>query len=295
MFRPTIRIAHLPPSPGPPVVAGARDAARVKRAISLPSNLKPNVSALFRYIETLHGDRAWGSMLDSGTGVKSLQWIETLPTDSWTAITAAPSMVDATREALGEQIRPQDRLLVGNWIDANLLAGETFDTVLVDYLVGAIEGFAPYWQDRAFERLRPLVAAGGRLYVIGLEPYVQYQPKTDSGRIVWEIGRVRDACLLLAGERPYREYPLEWILRQLGPAGFRPVASRHFPIRYGARYIHRQLDMCRNRLERVGSPELGSSMRRYVDELQSRALAVHEREGGLRHGRDYVIAVEPIA
>lgn len=208
MFRPTIRIAHLPPSPGPPVVAGARDAVRVKRAIPLPSNLKPGVSALFRYIETLHGDRAWGSMLDSGTGVKSLQWIETLPTDSWTAITAAPSMVDATREALGEKIRPQDRLLVGNWIDANLLAGETFDTVLVDYLVGAIEGFAPYWQDRAFERLRPLVAAGGRLYVIGLEPYVQYQPKTDSGRIVWEIGRVRDACLLLAGERPYREYPL---------------------------------------------------------------------------------------
>lgn len=267
----------------------------MKRAIPLSTNPVSTVSSLFRYIETLHGDRPWGSLLDSGAGVKSLQWIRTLPTQRWTGITAAPSMADATRIALGDGIRPQDRLLVGNWIDDSLLAAESFDTVLADYLVGAIEGFSPYWQGRVFERLRPLVADGGRLYVIGLEPYVQYQPSTESGRIIWEMGRVRDACLLLAGERPYREYPLDWVLRQLRLAGFRVAESKSFPIRYGTRYIHAQLDMCRNRLARFSSPELGDSMLAYVDELQARALALHDRDGGLRHGRDYVIAAEPMS
>ncbi|CAJ1504863.1 class I SAM-dependent methyltransferase [[Mycobacterium] kokjensenii] len=259
----------------------------------VPDAKPPHVSALFGYIASLHGDRPWGSMLDAGAGVKSLQWIRTLPTDSWTAITAAPGMADSVRAALGEAIRPQDRLLVGNWIDDDLLAGETFDTVLVDYLVGAIEGFAPYWQDRAFERLRPLVADDGRLYVTGLEPYVPYRPETESGRIIWEIGRVRDACLLLAGERPYREYPLEWMLRHLEQAGFEVVESRRFPIRYGPRHINGQLDMCRRRLQRFGSTDLAGSMLRYVEELRLRALAVYFREAGLRHGHDYVIAARP--
>lgn len=142
--------------------------------------------------------------MDAGTGVKSLEWILTLPTERWTAITAAHRMADNARAAVGSGVRPQDRLLVGNWINDSLLTGETFDTVLVDYLVGAIEGFAPYWQDRVFERLRPLVAEHGRLYLIGLEPYVQFEPESPAGKIIWEIGRVRDACLLLAGERPYR-------------------------------------------------------------------------------------------
>lgn len=252
------------------------------------------ISSLFRHIEELHGDRAWGSLLDAGTGVKSLEWILTLPTERWTAVTAAHSMANKTRDSLGSSVRPQDRLLVGNWVDDTLLTGETFDAVLVDYLVGAIEGFAPYWQDRVFERLRPLVADGGRVYIIGLEPYVQFEPTTESGRVVWEIGRVRDACLLLAGERPYREFPLEWIQRRLGMAGFRMLDAQRFPIRYGARYVNAQLDMCLARLDRLPSKNLGTSMRDHVEELRIRALELEERQGGLRHGDDYVIAAEPM-
>lgn len=260
----------------------------------MPVNTNPKISSLFRYVEDLQGDRPWGSFLDAGTGVKSLEWILTLPTERWTAITAAHRMADNARAAVGSGVRPQDRLLVGNWINDSLLTGETFDTVLVDYLVGAIEGFAPYWQDRVFERLRPLVAEHGRLYLIGLEPYVQFEPESPAGKIIWEIGRVRDACLLLAGERPYREYPLDWTLRQLGRAGFRMVESRRFPIRYRARYIHSQLDMCQNRLARFSSRELGTAMHGYVDGLRARALALNEREDSLSHGHDYVVAAEPM-
>ncbi len=254
----------------------------------------PKVSSLFRYIEGLHDSRSWGGVLDAGTGVKSLEWISTLPTDRWTAVTASHGMADKSRTALGDLVRPQDRLLVGNWTNDSLLTGETFDTVLADYLIGAVEGFAPYWQDRVLERLRPLVASNGRLYIIGLEPYVQFTPTAEAGEIIWEIGRLRDACLLLAGERPYREFPMEWMLRQLGRAGFRMVEARHFPIRYRARYVHSQLDMCVDRIKRFTSAELGSAMGHYVEDLRGRALAVHDRDGGLSHGSDYVIAAEPM-
>src|SRR5690606_8319512 len=100
-------------------------------------------------------------------------------TERWTAVTASPRMMDSMRREVGERLRPQDRLLVGNWMDPQLLAGEVYDTVLADYLLGAVEGFAPYWQDRLFARLRPLV--GGRLHLVGLEPYVCHFPTDPDG------------------------------------------------------------------------------------------------------------------
>lgn len=255
---------------------------------------KSEISALFRYIEEVNADRPWGSILDAGSGVKSLEWITTLPTQRWTAMTASHRMADSIRGAVDAQMRSQDRLLVGNWANDSLLTGETFDTVLVDYLIGAIEGFAPYWQNRVFERLRPLVARNGTLYVVGLEPYVQFEPETESGQVIWEIGRVRDACLLLAGERPYREFPMDWVLRQLGLAGFRMLDARRFPIRYRARYIHSQLDMCLARIERFAAAEVGTAMRGYVEDLRARALKLEQRSEGLCHGHDYVVTAEPM-
>lgn len=252
------------------------------------------VSSLFRFIEELHGQRPWGSVLDAGTGVKSLEWILTLPTERWTAVTASHSMADTIRDALDTRARAQDRVLVGNWIDDSLLTGEKFDALLVDYLVGAVEGFAPYWQDRVFERLRPLVNKDGRLYIIGLEPYVPFPPDSEGGKVIWEIGRVRDACLLLAGERPYREFPLDWIQRTLGNSGFRILEARRFPIRYRARFIDGQLDMCINRLKRFASDDLAAAMGTYVEDLRCRAVRLSEANDGIRHGHDYVIAAEPM-
>jgi hypothetical protein len=250
------------------------------------------VSSLFRYIETLQGDRPWGRFLDAGTGVKSLQWIDTLETDDWTAITAAPGMVREVRDVGNIKLRPQDRILLGNWADEGLLAGETFDTVLVDYLVGAIEGFSPYWQDRVFHRLRPHVA--GRLYLIGLEPYVPFDAETEAGRVIVEIGRLRDACLLLAGDRPYREFPADWVIRHLQQSGFRLVDVRQFPIRYRERFVDGQLDMCLRRLQRFGSEDLAAAMHGEVERVRTRAREILQREDGLPHGSDYVIAAEPV-
>lgn len=71
--------------------------------------------------------------------------------------------------------------------------------MLADYLLGAVEGFAPYFQHSLFVRLRSPVQRC--LYIVGLEPYVNSQADTPAGDIIREIGRFRDACLLLTDGR----------------------------------------------------------------------------------------------
>ncbi|MET0329323.1 MAG: class I SAM-dependent methyltransferase [Luteimonas sp.] len=252
--------------------------------------------SLFQRIADLQGDRPWGAMLDAGTGRHSMQWLLGLGTTRWTAVTGADSMARKTSDAIGDRMRPQDRLVVGNWIDPDLLAGERYDTVLADYLLGAIEGFAPYWQDRLFERLHAHVAPGGRLYVVGLAPYVPQTPDVldEAGRTINRIGRLRDACLLLSGGRPYREYPVEWTLRQLERAGFRVLQAETVPIRFGARFVDGQLDMCVRALDRLDDRALADAMRTHVDVVRTQAHAQVAAQGGLRHGHDYVIAAERV-
>ncbi|HEY9254826.1 MAG TPA: class I SAM-dependent methyltransferase [Stenotrophomonas sp.] len=201
-------------------------------------------------------------------------------------------MAERTAREIAQAARCQDRLVHGNWMDPDLLAGERYDTVLADYLLGAIEGYAPYWQDQLFARLRPLV--GGRLYVIGLNPYVHGRPEDPAGRLVNDIARLRDACFLLAGDQPYREYPLEWTLRQLERANLRVVDAEVMAISYRERFVHSQLDMCTQAITRLDSRGLAVRLQEEIAELRQRALAYIAREGGLRHGHDYLIVAEPV-
>lgn len=249
-------------------------------------------SPIFRAIEALQGSQPWGSFLDAGTGYNSLRWVSSLETERWAAVTASAGMARTARKAAGERMRPQDRVLVANWIAPELFYGECFDTVLLDYFIGAIEGFAPYWQEQVLTRLRPHVK--GRLYIVGTEPYVLDAPDTREGRIVQAIGRLRDACLLMGNGRPYREYPASWVLRQLGMAGFRVLEVRQFPIRYRERFVNSQLDMCLKQLDQLKDPALAEALRGRIEALRAEALPLARSETGLPCGADYVIAAEPL-
>lgn len=105
---------------------------------------------LFSSIEKLHGTRLWGKFLDAGTGLHSLKWVQTLATTSWTAITADHHMKSQIQidSNVSSRMRPVDRLLVGNWMDEKFCQtlGQ-YDTILADYLIGAVDGFSPYEQD----------------------------------------------------------------------------------------------------------------------------------------------------
>lgn len=247
--------------------------------------------SLYTRLNELHGDIPWGTVLDAGTGRSSLRWLLDISSDRWTAVTGSPLMEERVRAEAGDRLRARDRIVLGNWMDPDLLAGEVYDHVLADYLLGAIEGFAPYWQDRLFGRLRPLV--GKRLYLIGLEPYVPFPPQDEAGEFIVGIGRLRDACLLLTGGRPYREYPLDWVLRHLRAADFDVVDVLRLPIRYGPRFIDSQLDMCTRALNGLRDRTLALALQQQAAELRERAHAVCRQQGGLRHGHDYIVIAEP--
>lgn len=253
---------------------------------------RPAASMLFRHVEALQGERPWGALLDAGTGSGSIRWVQSLDTERWTAVTGAEGHARQVRDLSAAGRRPADRIVLGNWADPALLAGETYDTVLADYLLGAIDGFAPYFQERIFARLRPLT--GKRLYVVGLAPYVPAdEPADPAARLVWRIGRLRDSCLLLAGERPYREYPAEWVIENLRRSGFEPVSAGRFPIRFGARFVEAQIAMCAPRLTRLADRALAAALERHAEALRAEALAMIEDKGGLAAGHDYVIAADP--
>ena len=86
---------------------------------------------LLRYIQQLQGDRPWGSFLDAGTGVQSIRWVADLGTDRWTAVSASPRHAELVDEAIRETQRPNDRIVIGNWVDPKLLKGETYDLSLI--------------------------------------------------------------------------------------------------------------------------------------------------------------------
>ena len=96
---------------------------------------------LFNTVKRLQGNTPWGDVLDAGTGLHSLRWLTACTTRTVTAVTGDPSRERALREQLGAALRPVDRILTANWSSPSTLAGEAFDVVLADYLLG--EG--PLW------------------------------------------------------------------------------------------------------------------------------------------------------
>ncbi len=247
----------------------------------------PPTPGLFRYIETLQDKTPWGAFLDAGTGVNSSLWSLELPTARWVGVTGAAAHARQVRERAGSRLRDQDALVVGNWTDPDLLKGQVFDTVLADYLVGAVEGFAPFFQGRLFHRLAPHV--GRTMYVVGLDPYIIGDAETEAAKVVRAIGRMRDACLLLADEAPYREYPAEWTTEAAAAAGFRIRSARRFPNRYREKWVNSQLDMALHRLPKITDPALAATLGDSIERLRRRGLHVCREENGLRHGADYVL------
>lgn len=253
---------------------------------------QPRRLNLFDVIERLQGEIPWGSVLDVGTGIQSARWISSLQTSCWTAVSADTDHLEGTRVAVQSAMRADDRFLLGNWADPALLAGEVFDTVLAEYLLGAIEGFAPYFQYNLFARLRPMI--GRRLYVIGVDPYVVGRSDSPAGEIVQTVGRFRDACALHASVIPYREYPAEWVVERLEQAKLRIIFARRFPNTYNMSWVDRQLADARTLIERVTDRGLSSALARRMATLRTEASAVAEREGGLAYGHEYLVAAEAI-
>eukprot|EP00980_Cylindrotheca_fusiformis_P029240 scaffold22766_cov131-Cylindrotheca_fusiformis.AAC.6 len=255
--------------------------------------------ALFGTIEKQQGGRPFGSVLDAGTGLHSLRWIGTLGEKGmteFTAITADKQMqqnVQQEADAIG--ISELGSIVIGNWFSdtSPLRLGQQYDTILADYLIGAMDGFSPYKQDLIISKLTSYLRPGGRLYIVGLEPIPDSAP--GDGDIICNVRRIRDACILLAGHRCYREYPVEWIHRQIeGNAQLELLNTTNFPILYRHGTIVNQINVGRSKLQYFPSPELGEEMKRVLDDLERRSLEATKRAGRIRLGFDYVVTAERV-
>jgi hypothetical protein len=284
--------------------------------------------ALFRHIERQQREHAYGSfgrVLDAGTGWHSLRWLLSLgPTEveHVTAVTADRSMRKQCQREV-EQMLGKDTaaerctILCGNWFpppnsDDDILQQleqqDKFDVILADYLIGALDGFSPYLQDLMLPKLMSLLKPkSGRLYIVGLEPIPDQPPPWTSSsatteddvqnhhaaRIVCKVRQVRDACILLAGHRCYREYPLEWIVRHVHHSGGLVRHSKTFPILYRHGTILKQINVGRAKLPYL-PVEVRDAMQRLLDELEeeSRQVTSQLRSGRIRLGFDYIVTVE---
>lgn len=286
----------------------------------------------------------YGKFLDAGTGVASLSWARSyLSYTHITAITAATAMrqmvisqvykmgnfpgkrhilTENAASASGVSYTPEANvdILVGDWMNQsfyeNYLKNQNFDTVLADYLIGAVDGFSPYTQDIIIDRMRESmrqpeyeidsetglkkqITPGGRFYLIALSPVEDIPNPSDKiqnsksdayarKHLVSEIRRARDSCILLANERPYREFPITWITRHLKDKGFEVLETRVFPIRHNELHVRKQLDVARTKLGKMDGVIAGQ-MRVYLDSLDVKIKNLFGKGQEVEFGSDYMV------
>ena len=91
------------------------------------------------------GRKPWGRFLDGGAGVNSALGSTGLASERWVRVTGSAAHARQVEGEVGSRLRPESQLILGNWTDETLLVGQRFDTVPADYLLGAVEGFSPYF------------------------------------------------------------------------------------------------------------------------------------------------------
>ena len=261
--------------------------------------------ALFGSIEKQQGDRPFGRVLDAGTGLHSLRWIATLSGENkgmtnCIAVTADTTMQrNCQREVEALGAAEHVDVIIGNWFDSKmpLEIDGTFDVILCDYLIGSIDGFSPYFQDLVIPKLARYLKPNGRFYIVGLQPLPDSVPNDPSASLICRIRQVRDACILLAGHRVYREYPVDWIQRQVQQKDENQlvlVNTSKFPILYKHETILKQINVGRSKFPFFPSDELVRSMAAVLDDLETKTRKAIEESptGRIKLGFDYIVTVE---
>lgn len=256
----------------------------------MPPSQKP--ASAFVFINKLQGEVPFGTVLDAGTGPASMNWLLSIDTDSWAAVTAAKGNALQVRQLIGKRQRQGDRLIVDNWANPKLLEGERFDTVLAHHLIGALDGFAPFLQTTILRRLRELT--GKRLYLVGMEPYTMKRPSNEAGQLMFDIGRYRDSALLLAGQLPFREYPMKWTIAELEHLGFKIIGTKRFPMNLPAVFVESQINRTLKLAGALPDRQLGDALEDRGFALRDRALDHIKRHGGIASGFNYLVAAEPV-
>ena len=90
----------------------------------------------------------------------------------------------------------------------------------------------------------------------------------EPAQIISEVRRVRDSCILLAGHRPYREFPLSWIKRHLEVSNFKILNTKNFTIIHTEESVQRQINVAKSKLPLFSNTTLRNGMEAYIQELE---------------------------
>ena len=243
------------------------------------------MDALFSQIEIWNNNQKWGSVLDAGSGAHSLSWLLSLDTDSVTALTGDPQTRARLTKQFSTRLRESDVIVCGNWLNQSLFDGQAFDTIIIDYLIGSMTKYSPYFQSQIFQRIRN--QSKTKLYLIGQEPL--HDPNDSDRQLIKKLFELRDACILLSGHTCYQEYPQLWCQNELTKAGFTVTRQRSFPIKVDKAYVQRQIDVCKNKLPYMSTKELRSAMHREVNRMTELLLSELNHKTFLSGLNDYVI------
>ena len=257
---------------------------------------------------TLSSPISLGRVLDAGTGPHSASFLHSLWSRQMVQIgvTLYPVAVSSVVGVTGTRWMEAETLAAGkkkggvssgipvvrgDWADpTSLRLIEPADTVIADYLLGALDGVSPFFQAGLFPALRRVTRR--RLHVIGLQPVHLTKARDSRARLIQRLYDTRDACILLGGKRPYREIPETRAVQLLGDAGFAVRRVRRIPSAYGHSYLIRQVKVGRDFLSDCPSEAARAGLGETLDELEVQIRA--ERWDGFTFGFDYVIAADPI-
>eukprot|EP00200_Dunaliella_tertiolecta_P006051 CAMPEP_0202358500 /NCGR_PEP_ID=MMETSP1126-20121109/12144_1 /ASSEMBLY_ACC=CAM_ASM_000457 /TAXON_ID=3047 /ORGANISM="Dunaliella tertiolecta, Strain CCMP1320" /LENGTH=324 /DNA_ID=CAMNT_0048951677 /DNA_START=169 /DNA_END=1144 /DNA_ORIENTATION=+ len=206
---------------------------------------------IFDYVETLHGaDVPWGAVLDAGTGPNSYPWLLSLPGKTrCDAVTASHSMARLAAAGTSKEGNKgaECNMHVRAWMnDADFLEGQLYDNIIMDYLIGAVEGFEAFTQERLFKRLAKHLA-----------------------RKV-AVAELRDTAIVLSGERPYREFPVHWYHAALEGAGLKHLDTAGFANLYSVQWASRQLRDAWSHLQKCKHAAVCEGLKQDVTGLEER-------------------------
>ena len=97
-------------------------------------------------------------------------------------------------------------------------------------------------------RLQKHLSPNGRLYFIGMNPIPDIKDKNHPGYVISEVRQARDACILLAGHRCYREFPYDWMVRHIEGSGMKIVDSKKYTKVHSEISVIRQIKVAQSKL-----------------------------------------------
>eukprot|EP01043_Picozoa_sp_COSAG02_P026291 COSAG02_NODE_1510_length_12225_cov_3.918770_7_plen_356_part_00 len=262
------------------------------------------------------GHRRWGHVLDAGTGPGSMSWLCAQPTESVIAVTAARNMANRMKTKLKKPCKPVELLrnvppppgspnvlLVGNWFTEQngkppltqhpMYTARKFDIVLAEYLLGALEHFAAFNEQKMMDLIASSVRVGGLLLFCGRTPFdypgpEAYKNYSRAEQLVLDTERIRDAAMLLSQQREYREFPAWWVAGALKQRGLEIMKQKAFVNKVGIDYVTTQLEWAMREAKKVSAPSFKRDLLKHIESLQVNANAQVELiSTGIAFGGSY--------